>query len=593
MSKRPGPFDALSIPTPCPADWQTMTGDRRRRFCEECNKYVYDLSAMSRDEAEALVARFEGRLCARFERDADGVIITDDLHAAPQLISRRVSPVAAALVTAIIGLSGNVMAMTTHASAPVAIHAQSGKDDRAPQPQGGTASLAGTIKDPQEAIIPGAKLTLINEATGEPCSAATTGEDGSFSFTSLAEGSYTLSVVAIGFTPVQLTSLKVGAGESARADVVLQAGKSLMGGSIVAPPHPLRVLHRDSDLIVVGRVGRSVPVKRAEDNEMMKTTVEITSVVKGKGKPSKVTVYNWGWGEDKQFIGGLKTGDAALFFLKKRNQGDGFEVSDYSEGVKKLAPADLSVYLERLNELNAMTTADTAAIVEWLVRCAEQRATRWEGAYELARSVKEEEEENEPEDTEESEPNQAGDDAPATISVASPGKPTTPPEATAATAQTCSKPNDSLRFGAALSSEQKSRLLTALFSLDTLTGSDMELVTLAQHWKDNRLIPFLLDQLHRVESNPPPHAVGILYALAEAMHDEDLKSLVEAYNDKATYEDLKEETDAAAETEPGEEVDNKSSDAAKEKVKDAETARQQRSQMVHHFLTMVEKKRAR
>ena len=51
MSKKLTILDAISIPSPCPAGWDSMTGSRQKRFCRECNKTVYNLSAMSRDEA--------------------------------------------------------------------------------------------------------------------------------------------------------------------------------------------------------------------------------------------------------------------------------------------------------------------------------------------------------------------------------------------------------------------------------------------------------------------------------------------------------------------------------------------------------------
>src|SRR5205085_7360202 len=188
MARKSDSLNRLTIGNPCKSDWQAMTGNQRVRYCQECNKNVYNLSAMTRDEAEALIARFEGRLCARIERNADGVILDDDLHAAPQLISRRVSPVAAALATALIGLSGNVMAMTSNAGTPAAIYAQSDQDGRAPQPQGATAMISGVVKDAQGAVIPTATVTLINQATGTPSGTTASDADGSFSFTSLAEG---------------------------------------------------------------------------------------------------------------------------------------------------------------------------------------------------------------------------------------------------------------------------------------------------------------------------------------------------------------------------------------------------------------------
>ncbi len=56
-----------------------MIGGDRVRFCGQCQLNVYNLSAMSRYEAESLIARTEGRLCVRFFRRKDGSILTGQL----------------------------------------------------------------------------------------------------------------------------------------------------------------------------------------------------------------------------------------------------------------------------------------------------------------------------------------------------------------------------------------------------------------------------------------------------------------------------------------------------------------------------------
>jgi hypothetical protein len=66
------------IASPCSASWEKMTGDDQVRFCDGCQKNVYDLSAMTSLEAEALLQEKEGALCARFYRRADGTIMTSD-----------------------------------------------------------------------------------------------------------------------------------------------------------------------------------------------------------------------------------------------------------------------------------------------------------------------------------------------------------------------------------------------------------------------------------------------------------------------------------------------------------------------------------
>ncbi len=78
MSRFDSPLNNIHIASPCPADWNEMYGDDRKRFCGECKLNVYNLSGMTRDEAEALIMNAEGRLCVRFYRRADGSVITQD-----------------------------------------------------------------------------------------------------------------------------------------------------------------------------------------------------------------------------------------------------------------------------------------------------------------------------------------------------------------------------------------------------------------------------------------------------------------------------------------------------------------------------------
>ena len=71
-------LDNLHIAAPCSADWSRMTGDARARFCGSCEKNVYNLSEMTRLEAEALLIEKEGKLCVRYYQRADGTILTAD-----------------------------------------------------------------------------------------------------------------------------------------------------------------------------------------------------------------------------------------------------------------------------------------------------------------------------------------------------------------------------------------------------------------------------------------------------------------------------------------------------------------------------------
>jgi hypothetical protein len=98
----------VKIASPCPARWEDMAGDERSRFCLQCNKHVYNLSAMSANAAADLVRAKEGKLCARFYRRADGTMLTADCPVGLERHGRRLKALcstAAGLLLSSLGVS--------------------------------------------------------------------------------------------------------------------------------------------------------------------------------------------------------------------------------------------------------------------------------------------------------------------------------------------------------------------------------------------------------------------------------------------------------------------------------------------------------
>jgi len=109
MSSR-RPLELLEIPTPCPANWDEMSGSARGRFCQHCQKTVHDLSAMPRDQAERLVCQTAGSLCVRVTRLSDGRLQTLDYQ--PAVPQRRSSwP-----IWSVVALAGGLMAGVVNAA---------------------------------------------------------------------------------------------------------------------------------------------------------------------------------------------------------------------------------------------------------------------------------------------------------------------------------------------------------------------------------------------------------------------------------------------------------------------------------------------
>lgn len=110
MKRRTNPLNHVSVAAPCPADWERMNGTEQVRFCAQCQLNVYNLSGMTRKEAERLIAQSEGRLCVRYFRRADGTIITQNCPVGLRALKRRLSRMMTAVVSMVLSFLAGVLA---------------------------------------------------------------------------------------------------------------------------------------------------------------------------------------------------------------------------------------------------------------------------------------------------------------------------------------------------------------------------------------------------------------------------------------------------------------------------------------------------
>lgn len=73
-----GLLDNIEIAAPCSVSWESMTGDEKKRFCQQCRLNVYNISEMSSAEAQQLLFNSDSSrpLCVRLYRRFDGTVIT-------------------------------------------------------------------------------------------------------------------------------------------------------------------------------------------------------------------------------------------------------------------------------------------------------------------------------------------------------------------------------------------------------------------------------------------------------------------------------------------------------------------------------------
>src|SRR5258708_1999393 len=224
-------INTLRIASPCPADWNQMIGDDRTRHCSECNLNVYNFSAMTEREIQQLVARSQGRLCGRMYRRSDGTVITQDCPKGLRAVARRVSRMAAAVLTAVMSVS----------------FAFAGNKQKTDSPAPNVCREPGvalTVQDPTGAVVPKATVELTT-SNGKKRRAGKTNGAGQFTFTGIKSGEYELTISAPGFrTFSQVVKLQEGklmeltlklplAGTT--MDVVVQSEPLVVQGTVMGP----------------------------------------------------------------------------------------------------------------------------------------------------------------------------------------------------------------------------------------------------------------------------------------------------------------------------------------------------------------------
>ena len=112
LSNRALPLlEDVRIASPCSASWEDMAGDARVRFCGKCAKNVYNLSEMTREEGESLLAKNEGAVCVRLYKRADGTVMTTDC---PVGVKRKRVRRVVALAAMAFGAAGTLAVASPH-----------------------------------------------------------------------------------------------------------------------------------------------------------------------------------------------------------------------------------------------------------------------------------------------------------------------------------------------------------------------------------------------------------------------------------------------------------------------------------------------
>lgn len=212
------------------------------------------------------------------------------------------------------------------------------------------------------------------------------------------------------------------------------------------PPRqvPLHELSVSSEFIVVGRIEALITSKSSGSlvfaDSLPPTEVEIRIISSLKGNAPETIKYV------DDYLEAMKlgqVGDIVLAFLVTNKKTNELRKTSWLSSVKKLDGYELSVYVKRVKEILAIEQQEDKNIkdkllVQWLVNCAVDPITRWDGAYELASN------------------------------------------------------SEMIKL---LTSKQKDRLANILFSSLEIENNEILLVNIAKDFQDERFLPFVTNKI--------------------------------------------------------------------------------------------------
>jgi Carboxypeptidase regulatory-like domain len=120
-----------------------------------------------------------------------------------------------------------------------------------------TSSITGTVTDPSGAVVPAAKVTVVQTETGTRQSSVTNG-DGLYQIPGLSVGHYDLTVTASGFSVFERSGIVVNAAQVLREDATLTVGSSSQTVTVQASALQVQSESNEISTLISGQQVRDI-----------------------------------------------------------------------------------------------------------------------------------------------------------------------------------------------------------------------------------------------------------------------------------------------------------------------------------------------
>ncbi|HEX3436527.1 MAG TPA: carboxypeptidase regulatory-like domain-containing protein, partial [Pseudacidobacterium sp.] len=157
-----------------------------------------------------------------------------------------------------------------------------------------TATINGTVADQSGGIVPGAKVTAINEATKDKIETITSGA-GTYTFPVLLPGSYTVQAEASGYQTSQQTGVVIHAGEQAKVpDFLLTVGSSVQTITVQSSTQILQTDSGQRGAVLDAKDIGNLALESRNVAELLKVLPGVTTAANGTGNGTQYSFLNIG-----------------------------------------------------------------------------------------------------------------------------------------------------------------------------------------------------------------------------------------------------------------------------------------------------------
>ena len=178
-----------------------------------------------------------------------------------------------------------------------------------------TGGISGVVEDNSGAVIKGATIEVISDATGKSVRTLTTGDDGGYAITLLPPGKYRLEVTATNFKKAVISGVDVRITETTRQDVNLEAGRIEEVVNVEASPSLINPSSATTGQALDGPTLRSLPLAQPNFLFLLNLSTGVT------GEPTDVRAA--GRGSADVTVNGQRTSNNSVSL-------EGINVNDFN-----------------------------------------------------------------------------------------------------------------------------------------------------------------------------------------------------------------------------------------------------------------------